>query len=121
MSSYRACQGLSAGRCAQLSWAHVNPGAESTTCSAQEWRDTGEVFSALQQQVGAAATQSHCCMWADVGVTVCVEVWAAVQVNVWAEQKIQLECSGRGAAGRSQHTAKAANSNSWTSTHQLQP
>lgn len=48
LSSYSGCQGLSGGRCAQLSAAHAKPGADSTTCSAQEWRDTGEVFSALQ-------------------------------------------------------------------------
>lgn len=48
LSSYSGCQGLSSGRCAQLSAAHVKPGADSTTCSAHEWRDTGEVFSALQ-------------------------------------------------------------------------
>jgi hypothetical protein len=48
VSSYRGCQGLSAGRCAQLSLSHANPGADSTTCSAQECRETGEVFSALQ-------------------------------------------------------------------------
>lgn len=48
-SSYRGCQGLSAGRCAQLSGSHVEPGADSTTCSAHECRETGEVFSALRQ------------------------------------------------------------------------
>jgi hypothetical protein len=48
-SSYRGCQGLSAGRCAQLSGSQVDPGADSTTCSAHECRETGEVFSALRQ------------------------------------------------------------------------
>jgi hypothetical protein len=45
-SSYKGVHGISGRRCAQLSSAHTYGAALSTTCSAHECRDTGEVFSA---------------------------------------------------------------------------